>query len=101
MQADETIISEELDPPENAVTLAVGKMTIYLPLADMVDLVAERARIESEMSKVDDQIRRSEKLLKTPGFVNKAPEKVVDRERTKLESLKDRRVQLEEHLQEF
>ncbi len=98
---DETIVGREVDSPEKAVTLAVGGMTVHLPLAGMVDLEAERARINTELAKTEEQIERSENLLANPGFVNKAPEAVVVRERDKLEQLVDRQRQLVEHLQEI
>ena len=98
---DETIVGREVDSPEKAVTLAVGGITVHLPLAGMVDLEAERARINTELAKTEEQIERSENLLANPGFVNKAPEAVVVRERDKLEQLVDRQRQLVEHLQEI
>ena len=87
-----------LDIPEKSVTLAVGGTTVYLPLAGMVDIEAERTRIQGEMATTEEQIQRSEDLLANHGFVSKAPEEVVARERDKLQQLVDRRDQLVEHM---
>ena len=98
---EDTIVEAEFDPPDKAVALAVSGMTIYLPLAGMVDLQAERTRIEAEIGRIDEQVQRSQNLLDNPGFRNKAPEEVVERERVKLSELVSRRSQLVEHLQDL
>ncbi len=94
-------VARELDAPEQAVTLAAGPITIYLPLAGLVDLDAERARLQREIEELDRQLQRSEGLLNNPGFVNKAPQEVVARERAKHEELQVRRSQLAERLAEL
>ncbi len=101
LSTNETVFAELLESPDKAVSLAVGGMTVYLPLAGMVDLDAERKRIEAEIDNVNGQIERSKQLLDNPGFVNKAPEEVVNRERRKLDSLRGRLSQLTEHVQEL
>ena len=83
-----------LPAPDKAITLATGGMTIYLPLAGMVDLQAERMRLEKEMAQLEEQIRRSSELLANPGFINKAPEQVIERERAKQTELGERKSQL-------
>jgi valyl-tRNA synthetase len=53
-----------LDEPEQALTLVVGGVEIYLPLAGMVDLDAERARLAKELARIEDGVARSQKLLR-------------------------------------
>jgi valyl-tRNA synthetase len=101
LSSNDTVIGADLAAPEKSVSLAVGGVIVYLPLAGMVDVEAERARIGNEMAKTDEQIERSRSLLDNPGFTSKAPEAVVTREREKLEQLIDRRRQLAENLQEL
>ena len=69
--------------PEGAAALVVGSVEIYLPLAGMVDLEQERARLEKELAEAESHIARLEKLL-AGGFAEKAPEPVVAKEREKL-----------------
>ncbi|MBN1450009.1 MAG: valine--tRNA ligase [Anaerolineales bacterium] len=74
--------------PEGAAALVVGPVEIYLPLAGMVDLEQERARLQKELAEAESQIVRLEKLL-TGDFANRAPEAVVAKEREKLTAYKE------------
>jgi valyl-tRNA synthetase len=88
-----------LDTTEQALTLVVGGIEIYLPLAGMVDLNAERARLQKELTYVEDGITRSQKLLSNEGFITKAPAEVVQKERDKLTNLQEQAQKLSERLE--
>jgi valyl-tRNA synthetase len=77
------ISSSLKEKPENAAALVVAPVEIYLPLAGMVDLEQERARLEKELAEAESQIKRLENLLSSE-FASRAPEAVVAREREKL-----------------
>jgi len=98
VDANQTTIAPELEAPSHAATLAAGGMAIYLPLAGMVDLDAERRRIEKEVANVDKQLQRIKGMLSNPGFTGKAPAAVVERERNKQSELEARRQQLADRL---
>jgi valyl-tRNA synthetase len=91
-------VAPELPAPENAVTLATAGITVYLPLAGLVDLEAERNRLQKEIDNIAKQMQRSEDLLGNQGFVAKAPPEVIERERAKYDELQTRRQQLVERL---
>jgi len=74
--------------PADNLALVVGPVEIYLPLAGMVDLEQERARLEKELSEAESQIARLEKLLASD-FSKKAPEAVVSKEHEKLKAYKE------------
>ena len=76
------------EKPEGAAALVIGPVEIYLPLAGMVDLEQERARLEKELSEAESHITRLEKLL-AGDFAKKAPEAVVAKEREKLTAYKE------------
>jgi valyl-tRNA synthetase len=79
-------------------TLVVGaEVTVHLPLADLVDLDAERARLARALAEVEAQIGRSETLLASD-FATRAPAAVVQRERAKLAELRAQRAKLAEQL---
>ena len=70
---------------ENAVQIITHAATAYIPMAEMVDLDKERARLNGELAKVQGEIDRLVKKLGNAEFVAKAPQKVVDGEKAKLE----------------
>jgi valyl-tRNA synthetase len=72
--------------PDQAITLALGDITCYLPLAGLVDLDAEKERLGKELADLATQIERVNKLLDSP-FAQKAPAAVVQKERDKLAQL--------------
>jgi valyl-tRNA synthetase len=73
-------------------------VTVYLPLADLIDLDAERERLRRELANLDQQIARTRALLGNESFVGKAKPEVVQRERDKLEALAASRRAVEERL---
>ena len=87
-----------LDKPSKALALVVGEVEIYLPLAGMVDLEAEKERLRREMENTASLIARSEKLLADEGFIAKAPPNIVERERQKLEAGRELQRKLSERL---
>jgi len=92
------IIADLEDKPRQALALVVSGIEVYLPLAGMIDLEAERARLSKELEKVDEQLVRSEKTLNNPSFVNKAPPDVVERERSKMAALQEQAGKLRQRL---
>jgi valyl-tRNA synthetase len=84
--------------PEESASVTVGDVTIYLPLAGMVDIAAECDRLTKELEKLRGQIERSEKTLANEQFVNRARPDVVEAERTKLATLQASAGQIDERL---
>jgi len=79
-----------LAKPSTAAVAVVGDMTIYVPLGDVIDLDVERARLEKEIEKVENLVRGSERKLANRDFLERAPEKVVERERSRRDDLATR-----------
>lgn len=61
---------------------------IFMPLAELVDLEQERARLDKEIGKTQKELESLKVKLDNPGFVNKAPANVVQAERDRFEKLK-------------
>ena len=72
---------------------------VYLPLEGLVDLGAEKKRIESEIAKVKKELARSEGMLGNPKFVENAKPEVVQQERERLKEWQEKMGQLKEHLE--
>ena len=79
-----TITPEQVERPEKALTLMIGGVECYLPLAGMVNLEAEWEKLTREHQEISTLIMRTKQLLANRDFVTKAPTHVVDRERQKL-----------------
>jgi valyl-tRNA synthetase len=85
-------------PPEGAVQLLVRGEVAALPLAGVIDLAAERARLEKELAKVKGDIARVDAKLGNADFLARAPEEVVEGEREKREEAEARRQKILEAL---
>ncbi len=87
-QAELSVAESLQDKPKDAVAIVVGSVEIYLPLAGMVDVANEKARLEKELKEAESHIQRLENLL-GGDFANKAPAALVQKEREKLAGYKD------------
>jgi len=87
--------------PERALTLVSGGVEVYLPLAGMVDLERERARLAKELERLAEEMARAEKLLANESFVAKAPAAVIQKERDKLEGYRERQTRIEARLEDL
>ena len=77
-------VQSAADAGENAVAKVLSSGTVYIPMGELVDIEKEKARLEGELEKVMDEIRRADGKLNNQGFIAKAPKKLVDDERAKL-----------------
>lgn len=98
IDAEGTLVASELPPPPQSVTIAAPGATIYLPLAGLIDFAAERDRLAKEIANIERQEQRIDGLLGNPGFTEKAPVAVIERERSKLGELHERKAQLVDRL---
>jgi valyl-tRNA synthetase len=78
-----TSVSFAEQAPEQAAQIVVGGLTFALPLAGMIDIAAERVRLEKAKGKASAEIERIERKLANERFVANAPEEVVAQEREK------------------
>ena len=74
----------------NAYVAPMPKATVVIPMASMVDLEAEKIRLEKEILQTSNEVERLEARLSNEAFLAKAPEAVVEKERQKLYTLKDK-----------
>ncbi len=99
LQPDHLALLADLpQKPENQIALVVAGVEIYLPLADLVDVEAERARLQTELAEAEKQIERLRGLLASP-FAEKAPPAVVEKERQKLVTFEETAARLREQIQ--
>jgi valyl-tRNA synthetase len=85
--------------PQGAVQVVVRGEVAALPLKGVIDLSAERSRLEKEMKKIDSDIARIDGKLGNADFLKRAPEDVVEGEREKREEAESRRAKITEALE--
>ena len=85
-------------PEAGSVTVVTHAAQISMPLAELVDLEKEKARMEKELKKNSAELEKLNTKLNNPGFVNKAPAHVVEAERERSVKLTELVAKLEEQL---
>ena len=88
--------SDDAMSAQGMVTITTHAARLFLPLAELVDLEKEKARVQKELEKNRKELDKLETKLNNPGFVNKAPANVVEAERERAGKLKALLVKLEE-----
>ena len=83
------------------VTVTTHSARLLMPMAELVDLEAERARLNKELEKARKQLEAQEKKLANESFVSRAPEAVVNAERERAEKAKALIANLEGSLKEL
>ncbi|MGD8426092.1 MAG: valine--tRNA ligase [Balneolaceae bacterium] len=77
-----------LEKPETSASAVIEGTEVFVPLKGLIDLDKERERIEKEINRLEGFLKSVEGKLNNDGFVNNAPEEVVQRERDKREDTK-------------
>ena len=76
--ASEVEISDSFDI-DGAVTIVTSNAKIYIPMEELVDKEAELKRLNKELKQVEKMLAQDEGKLNNPGFMSKAPEKVIEK----------------------
>ena len=84
--------------PQNAMSVLAEDIEVYIPFEELVDLAAEKERLEGEKAKLIAEVERAQKMLSNPGFVSKAPEAKIKEEKEKLSKYEEMLAKVEERL---
>ena len=93
-----TVQQEDLTDTAGMVCDITHMAKLYMPLAELVDMAKEKARLEKDLGKKQGELKGLEGKLSNPGFLNKAPEHVVAAEKDRAEKLKVLIAKIEEQL---
>ncbi|RYZ40055.1 MAG: valine--tRNA ligase, partial [Myxococcaceae bacterium] len=85
--------------PPQAAAFVSGNLEIYVPLAGLVDLDAERDRLKKEIARAEQELTSVQRKLDNPSFVARAPPDVVAKDQARVAELQERTVKLQDHLQ--
>ena len=87
--------------PSNAVSVVTDGIEVFMPFEDLVDLEAEKERLQNEKTKLESEVARATQMLSNPGFVNKAPEAKINEEKAKLVKYQEMLDSVNERLKNF
>jgi len=87
--------------PETAVTAVSDSAEIAIPLDDLVNKEEEIARLKKEQARLEGEVKRASGKLSNPGFVNKAPAKLIEEEKNKLAMYEEMLAKVKESLAKF
>ena len=79
---DLSLLAADAPDPARCATVVVNDTTVYLPLAGLIDVAAERQRLGKERDQLQLRLQRSQHMLANEQFMARAPAAVVERERT-------------------
>ncbi len=99
--ANEVEVNESFGDLGNVVTIITDDARVYIPLGDLVDFEAEKKRLEKELATAEDKLEFINKKLNNPGFVNKAPEKVVQQNKDDAAKLEEKIAQIKKSIEEI
>ena len=97
--ASDVEIADAFGDLGNTVTIVTSDAKIYIPLGDLVDFEAEAKRLQKELAAAEEKLAFINKKLDNPGFVNKAPEKVVQQNRDEAAKLTEKIANLRSSLE--
>ena len=98
--AEEIIIQKEKENiPQNSVSVLTDGIEVYIPFEDLVDIEAEKERLENERKRLVAEVERSNKMLSNQGFISKAPASKVEEEKAKLKKYEEMLKNVEERIQ--
>jgi valyl-tRNA synthetase len=95
----EVSLLSDSQKPKYSASAVVDNVEIFIPLEGLINLEAERERIQKEIDRVRGLFESTEKKLSNQSFVSKAPSEVVEHERHKLESFRITLQKLEKNLE--
>jgi valyl-tRNA synthetase len=97
----ESIRVLKADPSPDMATALAGEMTLFIPLAGIIDREAELKRLGSDLAKLRQDCERSQGKLANRDYVERAPDEVVAKEKQRCEELKTTIARLEEQQRRF
>jgi valyl-tRNA synthetase len=94
---DQLVISKKIKVPDQAAHIVLHGITAYIPLHGIIDLEAEKARMQKKIAKVEKQIEKISKKL-SGDFSQRAPKELVDKEKEKLTDAEHKKAQMNDQL---
>lgn len=97
-KVDQVVMGREVEKTDSCATAVVKDVEVFVPLEGLIDLGAERDRLEKEIARISGLLKSIRSKLDNDQFVSKAPKEVVQRERTREEELGQQLEKLKQNL---
>ncbi|MBM0067211.1 valine--tRNA ligase [Alkalicoccobacillus gibsonii] len=94
-------ISTSIEAPEKSMSQVLSGVELFLPLAGLLNIEEEVARLEKELTRLTKEVERVDKKLSNEGFVAKAPAKVIEEEKKKQADYSEQRKTVEARIAEL
>ncbi|MNR10300.1 Valine--tRNA ligase [compost metagenome] len=94
-------VSMAAEAPDKAMSAIVTGAELYFPLAGLIDIGQEIARLQKEFENLTKEVERVEKKLGNEGFVAKAPAKVIEEEKAKMQDYSEKRAKVLARIEEL
>jgi len=96
--AESWTVGGRIEPPPRSARQVLSDAEVFVPLADLIDVEAERERLNAELAEVEADLAKVEATLANPDFLSRAPAGVVDKEREKEAEFRGKRERLRANL---
>ncbi len=97
-RCEQVEVGADVTKPDESATQVLRGVEVYVPLGGLMDLAAEKKRLQKERNALNGHLERLTAKLSNEGFVSKAPAAVVEQERGRLAEMKDRLATLDRNL---
>ncbi len=91
-------VSSEIAPPTGSARYVLADAELFVPLAGLIDVEAEKARLSRELERTRQDLDRAERNLNNPAFIERAPKDVVEKEERKREEFLARLARIEANI---
>ena len=90
---------EQIDKPDQSATAVVQGLEIFVPLSGLIDINKEINRLEKQIQDMNGRLRSVSSKLDNANFIDRAPEKVINHERDKMQKYQSDLLKLEHNLE--
>ena len=95
---EKLVIDDKMEKPEACATAVLEEFNLFIPLKGIIDIDAEKTRLNGKIAGIKSQLEFCEKRLRDKNFKAKAPEKIVNQEKERSSTLKEQVKRLKETL---
>ncbi|MBN2569492.1 MAG: valine--tRNA ligase [Deltaproteobacteria bacterium] len=95
---EELLIEGKVDEPEGVATGVIGSISIFVYLEGIIDVKVEKKRLEKELAKIEKDITFLSRKLDNRDFMEKATQEIIEKEQSRFEEFREKRVILEDAL---